>query len=214
MIHQWFQELAAWYLAALDSGGYLLVALLMAMESSIVPLPSEVVIPPAAYLASTRGTLSVGGIVIAGTIGSWVGASVMYWLARVIGRPLILKYGKYVLISPQKVADAEVWANRFGILGVFVSRLLLVIRHLIGIPAGIVRMDFLRYSIATVLGSAIWCAILAWLGVTAGRDPALMAGSVHRIALWAGGFLLGVAALYYFFVHRQIRAARVERGKP
>ena len=214
MIHQWFQELAAWYLAALDSGGYLLVALFMAMESSIIPLPSEFVIPPAAYLASTRGNMSLGGIVAAGTIGSWVGASVMYWLARVIGRPLILKYGKYVLISPQKVADAEVWANRFGLVGVFVSRLLLVIRHLIGIPAGIVRMDFLRYSMATVLGSAIWCVILAWLGVTAGRDPELMAGSVHRIALWAGGFVLVVAALYYFFVHRQIRAARAGRGNP
>ena len=214
MIHQWFQELAAWYLSALDSGGYLLVALLMAMESSVIPLPSEFVIPPAAHLASTRGTMTLSGIVIAGTLGSWVGASVMYWLSRVIGRPLILKYGKYVLISPQKVADAEVWANRFGLVGIFVARLLLVIRHLIGIPAGIVRMDFLRYSIATILGSAIWCTILAWLGVTAGRDPALMAGSVHRIALWAGGFLLVVAALYYFFVHRQIRAARAERGTP
>jgi membrane protein DedA with SNARE-associated domain len=214
MIHQWLQELAAWYLAALESGGYLLVALLMAMESSLVPLPSEVVIPPAAYLASTRGGMTLGGIVVAGTLGSWAGASVMYWLARLIGRPLILKYGKYVLISPQKVADAEIWANRFGVLGIFVSRLLLVIRHLIGIPAGIVRMDFLRYSIATVLGSAIWCAILAWLGVTAGRDPALMAGSLHRIALWAGAFLLAVAGLYYFFVHRQIRAARAAQGRP
>jgi membrane protein DedA with SNARE-associated domain len=214
MIHEWFQELTAWYLATLESGGYLLVALLMAMESSIIPLPSEVVIPPAAWLAHTRGTLSIPGIVAAGTIGSWVGASVMYWLARVIGRPLILRYGKYVLISPQKVVDAEAWANRFGLVGVFVARLLLVIRHLIGIPAGIVRMDFLRYSIATVLGSAIWCAVLAWLGVTAGRDPALMAGSVHRIALWVGGFLVVVAALYYFFVHRQIQAARAETGKP
>lgn len=214
MIHEWFQELTTWYLATLESGGYLLVALLMAMESSIIPLPSEVVIPPAAWLAHTRGTLSIPGIIAAGTIGSWVGASVMYWVARLIGRPLILRYGKYVLISPQKVVDAETWANRFGLVGVFVARLLLVIRHLIGIPAGIVRMDFLRYSIATVLGSAIWCAVLAWLGVTAGRDPELMAGSVHRIALWVGGFLLVVATLYYFFVHRQVQAARTEAGKP
>src|SRR5258705_909683 len=171
MIHQWFQELAAWYLAALDSGGYLLVALLMAMESSIIPLPSEFVIPPAAYLASTRGNMSLGGIVAAGTIGSWVGASVMYWLARVIGRPLILKYGKYVLISPQKVADAEVWANRFGLVGIFVARLLLVIRHLIGIPAGIVRLGFLRHPAATPLGAAIWCASLPRAALTARTDP-------------------------------------------
>lgn len=208
MIHDWLQALATWYLTTLESGGYLLVALLMAMESSIIPLPSEVVIPPAAYLAHSRGTMSLPGIVVAGTIGSWAGASLMYWLSRLVGRPLILRYGKYVLITPQKVADAEIWANRFGLFGVFISRLLLVIRHLIGIPAGIVRMDFLRYSAATLAGSAIWCSVLAWLGVTVGRDPALMAGSVHRIALWTGGFLLVVGALYYFFVHRQIQAAR------
>jgi membrane protein DedA with SNARE-associated domain len=214
MIHDWLQALATWYLTTLESGGYLLVALLMAMESSIIPLPSEVVIPPAAYLAHTRGTMSLPGVVLAGTIGSWVGAGLMYWLSRLIGRPLILRYGKYVLITPQKVADAEIWANRFGLPGVFISRLLLVIRHLIGIPAGIVRMDFLKYSAATLAGSAIWCSVLAWLGVTVGRDPVLMAGSVHRIALWTGGFLLVVGSLYYFFVHRQIQAARGGSNPP
>ena len=208
MLHQWLQDLATWYLTTLESGGYLLVALLMAMESSIIPLPSEVVIPPAAYLAHTRGTMTLTGIIIAGTLGSWVGATLMYWGAWAIGRPLVMRYGKYLLLSPQRVADAEVWANRFGLFGVFVARLLLVIRHLIGIPAGIVRMEFLRYSLATIAGSAIWCAVLTWLGVTAGRDPVLMAGSLHRIALWIGGFLLVVAALYYFFVHRQIQVAR------
>jgi membrane protein DedA with SNARE-associated domain len=146
--------------------------------------------------------------VIAGALGSWAGAAIMYWAARLIGRPLLMRYGKYVLISPRKLSDAEVWANRFGLVGVFIARLLLVIRHLIGIPAGIVRMDFLRYSAATLAGSTIWCCVLAWLGVTMGRDTALVAGSLHRIALWLGGFLLVVAALYYFFVHRQIQAAR------
>jgi len=212
MLHEWLQALATWYLGALESGGYLLIALLMAVESSIVPLPSEVVIPPAAYLAHTRGNLTLPGIVAAGAIGSWVGAAFMYWGARLIGRPLLMRYGRYVLISPQKISDAEVWANRFGLVGVFISRLLLVIRHLIGIPAGIVRMDFVRYSIATLAGSALWCGVLAWLGVTMGRDPVLMAGSLHRIALWLGGFLLVVGSLYYFFVHRQIQAGRRSGG--
>lgn len=208
MLHEWFQALSAWYLAALDSGGYLLVALLMALESSIVPLPSEVVIPPAAHLAVTRGSMTVAGVVIAGTLGSWVGASIMYWAARVIGRPLALRYGKYLLLTPRKIADAELWVHRFGLFGVFGARLLLVIRHLIGIPAGILRMKFLHYSAATLAGSAIWCGVLAWLGVTMGQDPALMAGSLHRIALWLGGFLVLAGALYYFLVHRQIQAAR------
>jgi membrane protein DedA with SNARE-associated domain len=194
-----------WYLGALDAGGYPLVAFLMALESSIVPLPSEVVIPPAAYIAHTRGTMSLAGIVVAGTIGSWIGATVMYWAARLLGRPLLARYGRYVMITSQKIEQAEAWSSRFGMAGIFVARLLPVIRHLIGIPAGIVRMDYLRFSAATVLGSLIWCSVLAWVGVTAGQDEALLAGSLHRISMWVGGLMLFVAALYYFFVHRYMR---------
>jgi membrane protein DedA with SNARE-associated domain len=194
-----------WYLGALDAGGYPLIAFLMALESSIVPLPSEVVIPPAAYIAHTRGTMSLAGIVVAGTIGSWIGATAMYWAARLLGRPLLARYGRYVMITSQKIEQAEAWSSRFGMAGIFVSRLLPVIRHLIGIPAGIVRMDYLRFSVATVLGSMIWCSVLAWVGVTAGQDEALLSGSLHRISMWVGGLMLFIAALYYFFVHRYMR---------
>ena len=200
-----FAGLLDWYLGALDQGGYLLVGLLMAMESSIIPLPSEFVIPPAAYLAHAHGQMSLTGIVIAGTIGSWVGASLMYWAARLLGRPLLMRYGRYVLITPQKIEQAEAWSSHYGTMGVFISRLLPVIRHLIGIPAGIVRLDFARYSLATLIGSALWCSVLAWVGVTAGSDPEVLAGSVHRISLWVGGLMAFIGALYYFFVHRQMR---------
>jgi membrane protein DedA with SNARE-associated domain len=198
-------NLLDWYLGALDQGGYLLVAALMAMESSIVPLPSEFVIPPAAYLAQAKGTFTYPGIVIAGTIGSWVGASVMYWLSRLLGRPLLMRYGKYILITPQKIERAEAWAAHYGTVGVFVSRILPVIRHLIGIPAGIVRMSYWKFSLATVLGSALWCSVLVWLGVTAGQDEQLLQGSLHRITLWGGGLMLFLWGLYYFFVHRHMR---------
>lgn len=194
-----------WYLGALEEGGYALIALLMAMESSIIPLPSEVVIPPAAHLAYTRGGMSLTGIVIAGTVGSWIGATIMYWGSRLIGRPLLMRYGRYVLIPPEKIAGAEAWANHYGEVGVFISRLLPVVRHLIGIPAGIVRMNFWYYSLATLIGSAIWCSVLAWLGVTAGQDEALLAGDLHRITLWGGGLLTALGAIYYFFVHRQMK---------
>jgi membrane protein DedA with SNARE-associated domain len=119
-----------------------------------------------------------------------------------------MRYGRYVLISPEKIAGAEAWANHYGTVGIFISRLLPVIRHLIGIPAGIVRMNFWYYSIATVIGSGIWCAVLAWLGVTAGQDEELMNGSLHRITLWGGGVLLFLGAMYYAFVHRQMRVKR------
>jgi len=200
-----FSSLLEWYLGALDQGGYLLVAALMAMESSIIPLPSEFVIPPAAYLAHAHGKMSLTGIVVAGTIGSWVGASLMYWASRLLGRPLLMRYGRYVLITEEKIQRAEAWSGHFGTMGVFVSRLLPVIRHLIGIPAGIVRLNFWWYSLATIAGSALWCAVLAWVGVTAGQDPEVLSGSVHRISLWVGGLMLVIGALYYFLVHRQMR---------
>lgn len=202
------QQFIDWYLAALEDGGYSLIVLLMAMESSIIPLPSEVVIPPAAHLAHTRGGMSLTGIVIAGTVGSWIGAAVMYWGARLVGRPLLMRYGRYVLIPPDKIAGAEAWANHYGTVGIFIARLLPVIRHLIGIPAGIVRMNFWYYSAATVVGSGIWCAVLAWLGVTAGQDEALLNGELHRITLWVGGALVFLGTIYYVFVHRQMRAHR------
>mgnify|MGYP001764104609 CR=1 FL=1 len=204
-MHDLLAPLLAWYLDKLDQGGYLLIGLLMAMESSIIPLPSEFVIPPAAYLARAHGTYSLTGIVIAGTVGSWVGASVMYWASRLLGRPLLMRYGRYVMITPEKIERAEAWAAHYGTMGVFISRLLPVIRHLIGIPAGVVRLNFAWYSVATVVGSALWCTVLVWLGVTAGQDEELLKGNLHRITLWAGGLMLFLGVLYYWFVHRHMR---------
>ncbi len=208
-------DLIAWYSAALETGGYPLIALLMAVESSIFPLPSEVVIPPAAHLAATKQTFSYTGIVIAGAIGSWVGAAVMYWISRVAGRPFVLRYGKYFFISPEKVHGAERWAERFGTWGILISRFLPVVRHLIGIPAGIVQMNFKFYSISTLIGSAVWCVILCVLGVKMGQDQELLAGNVHRIGLWVGGILLALGVLYYFLVHRFMKAdAKPATQKP
>lgn len=206
-MHALIDQLVQWYASALSSGGYPLIVLLMAIESSIFPLPSEVVIPPAAHLAYTgKLPLSIWGIVVAGTIGSWLGATAMYWLARLAGRPLMLRYGKYLFVPPEKLEGAERWAATYGTMGIFISRLLPVVRHLIGIPAGIVRMDYLKFSLFTLLGSAVWCSVLAWLGVTMGQDQSLMQGEYHRITLWLAGLVLGLGALYYFFVHHHMRA--------
>jgi membrane protein DedA with SNARE-associated domain len=231
MLEKLFTPLRDWYLDTLTSGGYWLIALLMAIESSILPLPSEVVIPPAAYLAWTgklpfsigqtvivpargeNGTdvdattrwLSVGGVVIAGTIGSWLGATLMYWAARLAGRPLFMRYGKWVLITPEKIEGAERWADHYGSMGIFISRLLPVVRHLIGIPAGVVKMDYKLFSLFTVLGSGIWCAVLCYVGIMAGKDESLMKGELKSISLWLGGAVLVLGGLYYFAVHRQMQ---------
>lgn len=207
MMEKLFKPLLEWYQATLQTGGYPLVALLMAIESSIVPLPSEVVIPPAAHLAhTTDGGMSVWGVALAGTIGSWLGATLMYWASRLAGRPLVLRFGKYVFISPAKVEGAERWAAKFGSMGVFMSRLLPVVRHLIGIPAGIVRMNFVAYSIYTLLGSGIWCSVLCWVGVRMGQDLQRTENLMHTLSLWLGAFVLVIGGLYYFFVHRHMKA--------
>jgi membrane protein DedA with SNARE-associated domain len=212
---EFLQPLLDWYLRSLESGGYLLVALLMAIESSIVPLPSEMVIPPAAHLAWTgdglrllgfhfTGWSAQIGLVVAGAIGSWLGATAMYWMSRVAGRPLVMRYGRYVFISSEKIEGAERWAAHYGAFGIFASRLLPVVRHLIGIPAGIVRMNFWKYSIYTLLGSALWCAVLCWLGVKVGGD--ISKGEMHKVTYWLFGFLAVVGVMYYFFVHRHMKA--------
>lgn len=213
-MREFIASLMHWYLGALDQGGYLLIALLMAAESSILPVPSELVIPPAAYLAHAHGTFSYPGIVIAGTIGSWVGATVMYWVARLLGRPLLLRYGRYVMITHEKIEHAENWSAHYGGMGVFVARILPVIRHLIGIPAGIVRLNYWKFSLATAAGSALWCSVLVWLGVTAGKDKLLLEGSLHRMSLWGGGVLVFVWGLYYLLVHRQMRRRGERRADP
>ncbi len=206
MLKKLFSPLIAWYMATLKTGGYALIALLMAVESSILPLPSEVVIPPAAHLAHTdQIPLSLTGIVIAGTLGSWLGATLMYWTARLAGRPLFLRYGKWILISPEKIEGAERWADHYGSMGIFISRLLPVVRHLIGIPAGVVKMDYKLFSLFTLLGSGIWCSVLCYVGIMAGQDEKLMKGELTSISIWLGGGVLVLGGLYYFAVHRQMK---------
>jgi len=198
LLHQF----SDWYLSTLSQGGYWLIAGLMVLESTLVPIPSEVIIPPAAYLAHTQGEFSFLGVVLAGTAGSWVGASVMYWAARLLGRPVIVRYGRYVGLGQAKIELAERWCAHYGPPGVFLSRLLPVIRHLIGIPAGILRMEFRWYSLATLLGSLLWCSVLAWLGTAVGQHPELLAGSLHRFFALVLVVAAVLAVLYYAFVQR------------
>jgi membrane protein DedA with SNARE-associated domain len=148
-----------------QTGGYAAVFWLMALESTVFPVPSEVVIPPAAIVAATQGGgMSLVGVVIAGTLGSWFGSAIMYLVARWIGRAAMLRWGKYFFVPPEKLARAEVFMRRYEAGGIFFARLLPVIRHLISIPAGIIRMGFMKFSVLTLVGAGVWCTVLAWLG--------------------------------------------------
>ncbi len=114
--------------------------------------------------------MSLVGVVIAGTLGSWFGSAIMYWVARWLGRAAMLRWGKYFLVPPDKFARAEVFMHRYEAGGIFFARLLPVIRHLISIPAGIIRMGFVKFSILTLVGAGVWCSVLAWLGRASGRQ--------------------------------------------
>ena len=154
LLQTWFE----WSL----HGGYPALFLLMAMESSIMPIPSELIIPPAAFWAS-QGKMDFWLVILVATAGSWVGSATTYTVARLIGRPVILKYGRYFFLSEGNLQAAEAWLNRYASLGIFSARMLPVLRHLISIPAGMIRMPFRKFSFMTILGALLWCTILTGL---------------------------------------------------
>jgi len=188
------------------TGGYLGIIVLMAMGSTPIPLPAELVVPPAAFLAA-QGRLSVAGVILASTLGAYLGAAVMYWLSLWLGRPLVVRFGRFILFPPKKLEEAEHWLVRYEAGGIFFARLLPGVRHLVSIPAGIVRMNFTVFTIWTLLGSAISCTILAYLGVRAQRvapdllkDPDALVQFIRGQSKWIFLIVLAFAALYILSV--------------
>ncbi|MBI2787767.1 MAG: DedA family protein [Elusimicrobia bacterium] len=162
----WFHFVETW--------GYLGVFLLMALESSIVPIPSEIVMPPAAYWAA-QGRMSFWGVVLAGTAGSWFGSIVSYAVSRAVGEPVVRRYGRYVFLPPDKLAVMERWVAEYGVSGIFFARLLPVVRHLVSIPAGVLKMAVGPFSAATTVGAFLWCTVLSWFGMKViGDSPQLL----------------------------------------
>ena len=210
MLHdfiEWLHGLVPMYLGWVEHWGYWGVIVLMAMESSIFPVPSEIVVPPAAIMAASGGKMSLFGVIVAGTFGSWLGSSITYWVALVVGRPMVMRWGKYFFIPPDKFERAERFIRRYEAGGIFFARLLPVIRHLISIPAGIIRMGFLKFSVLTTIGAAIWCSVLAWLGGKVGDelrakgenplDANALVAAVKEESHFILGAVLLVCALYF-----------------
>ena len=179
MLASFFHWLADTILAL----GYPGIIVLMAIESSVLPLPSELVMPPAGYLAA-KGQMNGVLAVAAGTLGSVLGALVNYALALFVGEPLLRRYGKYVLVSARSLDRTEAFFRRHGEISTLIGRLLPVVRHLISIPAGVSRMSLSRFIFFTALGASVWCAILTYLGWIIGRHgeqvEAAIGGYVHH----------------------------------
>jgi membrane protein DedA with SNARE-associated domain len=197
MIHDLMQMLVD----VIGALGYPGIFLLMAMESSLIPVPSELVMPPAGYLAQ-QGLMNAWIAILAGTVGSLAGAYANYYGAHYLGRPLILKYGKYFLIPPDKFQRVERFFLKHGEISTFIGRLLPVVRHLISIPAGLSGMNHLRFSMYTLLGAFIWCSVLTWIGYFIGRNQNLIMAYSRQAVIWAvGGSCLLV--VIYIWVHRR-----------
>ncbi len=190
--------LAAWITAAISAGGYAGIALLMALESACLPLPSEIIMPFAGYLAST-GRFSLALTALAGAIGCNLGSAVAYWVGSRGGRPWIERWGPRLLIQPRDLARADRFFARFGPVAVLVARLLPVVRTFIALPAGIVRMRLLPFHLYTFAGSFVWCYALAAIGFQLGErwdsDPRLR-GVLHQFDFAI--VLLGAAAVAWF----------------
>ncbi|PYO75542.1 MAG: DedA family protein [Gemmatimonadetes bacterium] len=175
--------------------GYPGIVVLMAMESSILPVPSELVMPPAGYWAA-KGQMSFPVALICGVVGSVIGALANYYGAQLIGRPLIQRYGRYVLLSEKNLLRSERFFAQHGEISTLIGRLFPVIRHLISIPAGLHRMPPPKFILYTAAGATVWCAILTWIGYFLGRhEGALRNEEIHRYVTWAVLVLIPVTLI-------------------
>ncbi len=180
------ENIINWVLAVTQGLGYYGIAILMAIERSFLPLPSEVVIPPAAYLAS-QGKMNLGLIVLAGTLGSMLGATINYLISMSLGRLVVYKLAgtkaaRFVMITPEKIAASEKYFLSNSKSATFFGRLIPVVRHLISIPAGFCRMPYGSFILYTALGAFLWVGVLTALGYFIGANQALLMGYYHEIS--------------------------------
>lgn len=189
-----------------NNASYLFVFLFMVIESSFLPFPSEVVVPPAAYIAVTRGDLNVILVVLVATAGAVVGALINYFLAVWLGRPIVYAFansriGHACLIDREKVDKAERYFDEHGAVSTFIGRLIPAVRQLISIPAGLARMNIGKFVIFTALGAGVWNCILAglgyWLGKTVPLDTLYENVEKYNSYFTIGGFILLAICLLY-----------------
>lgn len=181
--------------------GYPGIVGLMFLESSFFPFPSEVVVPPAGFLAA-RGQMNLLLVVGSGILGSLFGALFNYWISIRYGRPFFLRYGRYFLVSEKSIDRAERFFADHGHISTFVGRLLPVIRQYISFPAGLARMNIPLFLFYTGLGSGIWVLVLALAGYWLGANEAGMAAALHRASLLLGGFCILLVGAYVFVKRR------------
>jgi membrane protein DedA with SNARE-associated domain len=203
--------MASWVMRMIQSAGSPAIALLMFIENVFPPIPSELIMPLAGYMAG-RGQLSMAMIILAGTLGSVLGALPLYYLGRKIGaqrmKRLAERHGRWVTVSPEEIERAQGWFDRHGGMAVLFCRLIPGVRSLISIPAGIGRMNLAAFLAYTTVGSAIWTALLAWLGYVLGSNFEKVGEYLDPVS-WV--VLGGLLAMY---IWRVIRHKGEDRREP
>ncbi|OIQ77479.1 inner membrane protein YabI [mine drainage metagenome] len=196
--------LAGWIIAVISTLGYGGIVLLMGIESACIPLPSEIIMPFSGYLVF-KGEMTLWGVALAGAIGCVAGSIPAYYLGMYGGRPLVEKYGKWLLISHHDLHIADRWFARHGEITIFIGRMLPAVRTFIAFPAGIARMHMGRFIAYTFAGSLIWCALLAYAGMKMGQNWERMKVYFHQFHL-----VIAVVAVLFmvWFVRRHLLAIR------
>ena len=196
--------LTAWLVDTIGRMGYTGIISLMFLESSFFPFPSEVVMPPAGYLA-WKGEMSLSLVLLSGIAGSLLGALFNYWIAVKFGRPFLLRWGKYFFVSKESVDKADEFFLKHGHISTLVGRLLPVIRQYISLPAGIARMPIKTFSLYTSIGAGAWVIVLTFAGYLLGEHQDLLKEYLHVITLACIGVAVLLAGGYVFFLRRKNR---------
>jgi len=207
MVAKIISILAGWIIAVISAMGYWGILLCMAIESACIPLPSEIIMPFAGYLASA-GRFTLWGTALAGAVGCVVGSVIAYFAGLFLGREFINRYGRYVLISSHDVDLAERWFARYGSWAIFFSRLLPVVRTFISFPAGVARMPLLPFIVYTFIGSFPWCYGLAWIGMKMGENWDTLGKYFHQFDI-AIGILILMGAIWWVRRHLRLNSLTV-----
>jgi len=186
----------------ISTTGYLGIFILMGLESMITPVPSELVMPFAGFLVST-GQLDLWLVVLAGAFGSLLGSLISYYAGMLLGRPLILKYGKFLLLNEKHLAITEQWFGKYGSKAIFIGRLIPVVRHLISIPAGLSRMNLLKFSAFTFAGAFLWCTILVYAGIVLKENWQIILGYTEIIDIFVViGIVVAIVFIYFRYLKK------------
>jgi membrane protein DedA with SNARE-associated domain len=204
MLEKIIAAVALWIMGVISSLGYGGIVLLMAIESACIPLPSEIIMPFAGFLVF-KGELLLWGVALAGAVGCVLGSIPAYYLGMYGGRPLVEKYGKWVLISHHDLRLADRWFEKYGEVIIFIGRLLPAVRTFIAFPAGVARMNMTKFIVYTFVGSLIWCWLLAYAGMKTGQHWESLKVYFHEFHIVL--VVIGVVFVVWY-VHRHIRAIR------